>query len=72
MRKWEPAFSVFLFFTPSDFRMHHFSAVVKAKASASFQLLHKNEKRNPISGGEELEEELCSAVLSARESFEFF
>jgi len=73
VRKWAPAFSIFLFFTPSVFRMHHFSAVVKAKASASFQLHCKNEKRNPISGGEEQEEEgLRSAVLNAGESFEFF
>ena len=28
----------------SDFRRQHFSAVLKAKASASFQLLHKSKK----------------------------
>lgn len=39
-------------FSP-DFRMHNFSAVVKAKASASFQLLHKNKKKKTVSGGEE-------------------
>lgn len=53
--------------------MHHFSAVVKAKASTFFQLLHKNEKRNTMSGGEEQgEERLHSAVLGAGESFYFF
>lgn len=53
--------------------MHHFSAVVKAKASTFFQLLHKNEKRNTMSGGEEQgKERLHSAVLGAGESFYFF
>lgn len=40
----------------SDFRTHHFSAVVKAKASSSFQLLH-NKKKKQCQVGEEQGEE---------------
>lgn len=48
----------------SGFRMHHFSAVVEAKASPSFRLLYKNKNKDTESGGEESGEEgRCSGVL---------